>query len=483
MTKNIETVIMCVLVLLVIGLALVPLNYVDLLSQYTQSATAVEVSNCTVIDRPGVYVLTHDLSVAPGEYWCILINASNVVLDGRGHSIVGLGLEKQSMFGVFITAADNISINNLRITGFWSAIYLSRAFNSRIENNVMYNNVFGVVLATSSDNVLAINTIVNQGSAGIFLVSAYNNTIVGNTISDNLYGIVFFANVTGNTVAGNKFVNNGLLVGLQSYNNTVFNNTVNGKPLVYLENVRGVTIDYPVGQVIAIRSRGIVVRGVLIDNATVGIELYETNNSRIEGCTVRGNRVAGIMMVLSTENMIVNNLIENNGYGVGQVAGIVLVNSSNNIIYNNIFNNIQNVAVSNGVNYWNTSLSLDENVAGGNWIGGNYWASPDGSGYSQTCRDVEEPIGICDEPYAIDKNNVDYLPLTGPVQTIVLTPASTGPVTHTSTKTVTEGATQSMASATGISPDLETVLYTVVAAVTMVLMMMVVVARRHKEKE
>jgi hypothetical protein len=42
--------------------------------------------------------------------------------------------------------------------------------------------------------------------------------------------------------------------------------------------------------------------------------------------------------------------------------------------------------------------------------GGNFWAYPNDTGYSQTCADSNSD-GICDSPYALDSNNTDYLPL------------------------------------------------------------------------
>jgi hypothetical protein len=50
-------------------------------------------------------------------------------------------------------------------------------------------------------------------------------------------------------------------------------------------------------------------------------------------------------------------------------------------------------------------------AVGGSYLGGNFWAQPDGNGFSQKCKD-SEPDGICDMPYEINSNNIDYLPLT-----------------------------------------------------------------------
>lgn len=68
------------------------------------------------------------------------------------------------------------------------------------------------------------------------------------------------------------------------------------------------------------------------------------------------------------------------------------------------------------INSWNTTKTeakavTNINIIRGRFMGGNYWAKPDGTGYSQTCGDFDKD-GICDEPYVLEENNIDYLPLT-----------------------------------------------------------------------
>ena len=71
-------------------------------------------------------------------------------------------------------------------------------------------------------------------NAGI-KVTSNNNTISGNNVSNNSFGITLYSS-RKSTINGNTFVNDGLSVG-KSHQNTMGNNTVNGKPLVYLKDV------------------------------------------------------------------------------------------------------------------------------------------------------------------------------------------------------------------------------------------------------
>jgi len=162
---------------------------------------------------------------------------------------------------------------------------------------------------------------------------------------------------------------------------------------------------------IQIYGNGIVFDGgghSLIGNLTSwpGIGVRVVNSSNV---TIRNVRIAGynygIYFSNSSDNVVVGNVIMNNAYGVR------LDNSSNNVLYNNLFSNKVNVIIYlGGINYWNITKTPGRNIVGGDFIGGNYWGDPRGSGFSDTCADADED-GICDEVFIIDRSNIDYLPL------------------------------------------------------------------------
>lgn len=114
-----------------------------------------------------------------------------------------------------------------------------------------------------------------------------------------------------------------------------------------------------------------------------------------------------------------NNTLSGNNANSNKRFGISLLNSSNNNIYNNYFNNTINFRfINTGINTWNTTRISATNIIAGPYIGGNFWANPSGTGFSQTCTDTDRD-GICDSPYVLDASNIDYLPLASP-DTIVL---------------------------------------------------------------
>jgi PKD repeat protein len=84
-------------------------------------------------------------------------------------------------------------------------------------------------------------------------------------------------------------------------------------------------------------------------------------------------------------------------------------------IYNNYFNNAKNIQFESPYSYdiggvWNISKDKGKNLIGGPNIGGNFWGSPNGSGFSQIAMDANDD-GLADQPYNIDNENIDYYPL------------------------------------------------------------------------
>ncbi len=197
-----------------------------------------------------------------------------------------------------------------------------------------------------------------------------------------------------------------------------------GKPIV----------TYVIGDIFALRADGVTVDGFEIVNAkgyyveyATGIGVYSSNNT-IRNNTISNNEEYGIYMANGNNNRLENNILSNNGwygiiqyYGTNNILsnnsflnnkwGLALYSTNDNTIYNNIFNNTQNIV------FWNPSVDIwnirqpGTNIVGGPYLGGNFWANPEGSGFSQMCTDNDND-GICDSAYSIDSGNVDYLPLT-----------------------------------------------------------------------
>ncbi|RXA21421.1 DUF1565 domain-containing protein [Methanosarcina sp. MSH10X1] len=153
----------------------------------------------------------------------------------------------------------------------------------------------------------------------------------------------------------------------------------------------------------------------------------------VKSCYVNNNRVLGaeygILLNGSERNTISNNLITFNEKGIKLESsnsndildnviaynygpGISLEASSGNFISNNYFKNAENVEdkAVNAENVWQSPLVTRQNIVRGPYIAGNFWADPEGKGFSETCVD-ENSNGICDTSYNITGGGIDKSPL------------------------------------------------------------------------
>ncbi len=320
---------------------------------------------------------------------------------------VGLKIE-----GCYNTlTGNNVSFND----GAGIVIYDDEAHNTTIENNVVNNNGCNGIRVKGSDNYVAGNTVCNNDDWGIFVGTcdgSSNNTVSENTVRNNLMGIVFRC-LYDSEVAGNTVTDNGL-IGIylsESENLTLKSNTVNSNG--YLEDE-----EY--------------YRTALVVNSDEKEECSKHSEepdiveepgfsmaSDIVLASSRGPSGSGIYLEFSSENYLISNTVENNSD-----AGLYFIYSLNNTIYDNYFNNTNNTRFEEEflfeelpieeerANIWNITLTEGTNIVGGPYLGGNFWALPNGTGWSQTCNDTDEDW-ICDLPYNVTEDgvNIDYFPL------------------------------------------------------------------------
>ena len=208
------------------------------------------------------------------------------------------------------------------------------------------------VLALQADNVKISGleiTGTKESYTGIYLSGCNNCIIDNNKILNNGYGI-YLLNSKGNTLSNNKVTNNG---------------------------------EY----------------GILFSIAS---------NNTLSGNTASDNKGRGIHIGTSDGNTLSGNTMSSNGvYGL-----FVCSKSDNNLVFNNYFNNTVNAEIKNGIgNSYNTTKTEGTNIVGGSYFGGNFWAEPDGSGFSETAIDADGD-GIADSAYRL-ANSIysDQLPL------------------------------------------------------------------------
>lgn len=335
------------------------------------AGAGIQIDTCITISSPGEYVLNTSINKS-SAISCINISSSDVILDGAGHTINGIGDTESA--GIYIVSPDdtkglmNVSVMNLKLIdlgiGIISSGFMSSPHGNRygyISNNTINtdfgiriyysgnytieNNSAGMNLYKSSDNLITGNNATSKG--GIHIGYSLNNILTKNDVSSNEYGI-YMSYAEGNLITNNRII-------------------------------------------------GSTQTGILLS------EPWPSNNSMINNY-ISSNRCGIEIAGGGTNNTIAGNIVLLNSDCGADIS------SSGNIIYNNYFNNSRNI-ISSGNNTWNVTKTMGPNIIKGPNIAGNYWASPDRVGFGQTCPDDNED-GLCDSRYRLSNNNFDYLPLT-----------------------------------------------------------------------
>jgi parallel beta-helix repeat protein len=241
-----------------------------------------------------------------------------------------------------------------------------------VMNSSTYPDVGYLALVNSSNIAVEGLTLANNGQ-GLLLAFTNDSRITDNNITDNEYGI-WLGYSSNNSVSGNTFVNCGLIVfgyELGSYRNRVENNTVNGKPLVYLESVSDYVIENA-GQVILINSSCILVENLDLSNATVGVWLWRTDSTKIVGNNLTNN-LWGVFGVArgggSLNSTISGNNITNNRFGIG------LSSRNSTVSGNYVSDNLYGVWLFESAN----STVTANNITNNNYLGVMVGADSDGS--------------------------------------------------------------------------------------------------------
>jgi len=289
----------------------------------------------------------------------ILVERSNIIIDGNGYELQGSGYPTK---GFTLSEIENVTIERMNIESFYIGVYLNASFHIVLTENNITGNTYGVC-GPSSNNTLFSNQIASNED-GVVL-EGNHNVVHNNNITKNRFGcIVTSAN---NTIFRNNITNNtdeGIRVEQESDN----------KPASY-NNIFGNNIT---------------------NNGNYGIVLIMTNNNNVYGNTLSEHAYYGIAMYSYGNNTIVGNLIIKNQYGLS------LSSDHNKIYHNNFVNNTSQVEIYGGVgNIWDNGYPS----------GGNYWSDyADADLYRGPFQNETGSDGIGDIPYPVG----DRYPLMSP---------------------------------------------------------------------
>jgi parallel beta-helix repeat protein len=241
----------------------------------------------------------------------LLVNKKGLTIQGENKFNTVIDIQNKAYDGVNITA-DDVTVQGFTVT------------NARNKDNVIWDQ------------------------SGIEIYSS-NVTIKDNIISDNRLGIMTYSTSFNITICDNMFFYDGIFpanylltadIPLESLLINVCNNTVNGKPLYYLKNIKNQIINVDAGQIILVNCTNITVKDMYITNTDFAIFLFYCSNCIIDNCIVADTD--GEVILFFSENCTIQNITS-----INSMHGICLdIGSKNNIVrFNEVYGNYVGISI------------------------------------------------------------------------------------------------------------------------------------------
>ncbi|AKB78076.1 hypothetical protein MSHOH_1593 [Methanosarcina horonobensis HB-1 = JCM 15518] len=147
-----------------------------------------------------------------------------------------------------------------------------------------------------------------------------------------------------------------------------------------------------------------IVMNNLFTGSPSGVSTYDSYNNTIIGNTFLNCNVGVLFSWGGGSHVVTGNTFKNCSIGIHLIDDSALI--YNNYFYNDINLQIDDEAFCT----LNVAKNADKNIIGGQYIGGNYWSTPAGNGFSDTHLDTNGD-GFAEEPYQISDVAIDHLPL------------------------------------------------------------------------
>lgn len=191
---------------------------------YIRSDGSVEPQTLPIIKKGTMYTFTDNIF-----NFTLSIQSSNIVINGAGYILQG----NRSGKGIFIADVNNVTIKNLKLQRFATAITLSESSHNQIIGNEITRSGIGITLRLASNNIIEDNTIFSNGQGVLFYDRCDYNHIIKNRISDNSdSGLWVEGTIPGTSdhisIIGNDFISNkrwGILL-RSSTNSTIIGNNI-----------------------------------------------------------------------------------------------------------------------------------------------------------------------------------------------------------------------------------------------------------------
>lgn len=262
-------------------------------------------------------------------------NDEGIFINDSSYNIIENNNIEKNRYGIWLSSSseNNVLFSNT-INNNFNGIWLddSSDNNTINENKIIDNTYDGIMLYDSSDNIICRNTIMDNARIGIETGYdlSYNNTINNNKIADSItLRRPLNYTITHNTLCGEGLYLTGEKI---SYWNThtIFNNTIDSRPIRFYKNMRNIDVPHDAVQVILANCSHFTIQNLTLSNINIGVQLGFSSNNVIKQNIITSNTVNGLYLFNSTKNIIEGNTILTN-----KRSGIRISNSSQNVIKEN----------------------------------------------------------------------------------------------------------------------------------------------------
>ncbi|HUY17914.1 MAG TPA: right-handed parallel beta-helix repeat-containing protein [Candidatus Binataceae bacterium] len=261
---------------------------------------SMPLDSCTTISSPGSYFLTKNLSAPSPSGTCFIINAPNVAIDFKGHTITGIGTDGSGVtdngseedyatisngkirnfyFGINLVASGYATINKMQVTGsLRNGIAVRGCCNTFKQVKSNNNQQLGIFIGECCS---ALTNVKSNGNGGGIELEGGHFSVTQATANNNNGDGIFSPNcciaISNSTVSGNT--DYGLNLGQEPGGG---NNTV-----------------------IAVKAN---------DNGNNGM-MIQSGNNLVSSCTANGNQHNGIE--LRSANNLISGSTANHNSGIG----------------------------------------------------------------------------------------------------------------------------------------------------------------------
>jgi parallel beta-helix repeat protein len=333
--------------------------------------------NCTVRDNKGAGGIgIHLLNVSNAQLVNNLCenNTYGMRMQDCGSAAIINNTLTSCNRGISIEHTPGVPIHNNTFIGNAIGLYLGHSSDVNVSSNRFMQDDIGIYMLNDGAHTIYNNTFTENGDTGISIGHYCNdNTIANSTFIDNGKYAILLHESGGNTVANNTMIGCGLFLEpryeIFVRQEQVTDNTVNGLPLVYLQDQVGGIVPADAGQIIVVMCSSIVVEDQTMANCSVGIQLVFSNYSIVTNNTIT-NCTHGINLErCGPYNLVTNNTCTDNlwtGIYISANGGFTDESTFNTVANNTCMRNDRGiydlVGENNTIANNNCSWNYDEGI-------------------------------------------------------------------------------------------------------------------------